>query len=36
VSDGGINLALFDPAKAIGGTVALYNITRVSVDIALA
>lgn len=35
VSDG-INLALFDPAKASGGSVSLYNITRVSVDVALA
>ena len=35
VSDG-INLALFDPEKAIGGTVSLYNITRVSVEVARA
>jgi hypothetical protein len=34
VSDG-INLALFDPSKAIGGAVLLYNVTRVSVDVAL-
>jgi hypothetical protein len=33
VSDG-INLALFDPNKAIGGDVMLYNVTRVSVDVA--
>lgn len=32
VSDG-INLALFDPNKAVGGTVSLYNIKRVSVDV---
>jgi hypothetical protein len=32
VSDG-INLALFDPGKAVGGTVELYNITRVSVEV---
>lgn len=33
VSDG-INLALFDPNKAVGGDVALYNVDRVSVEIA--
>ena len=33
VSDG-INLALFDPAKAAGGDVALYNIKKVSVEVA--
>jgi hypothetical protein len=33
VSDG-INLALFDPARAVGGTVEVYNITRVWVDVA--
>lgn len=27
----GINLALFDPTKAIGGGVSLYNVTKVSV-----
>lgn len=32
VSDG-MNLALFDPAKAIGGNVSLYKISRVSVDV---
>ena len=32
VSDG-INLALFEPTKATGGAVALYNITRVSVEV---
>lgn len=32
----GINLALFDPSKAIGGKVALYDIKRVWVDVALA
>lgn len=32
----GINLALFDPSKATGGAVALYNITRVSVTVAAA
>jgi hypothetical protein len=32
VSDG-INLALFDPAKATGGTIELYNISRVSVEV---
>jgi hypothetical protein len=31
VSDG-INLALFDPAKAVSGTVTQYRIARVSVD----
>jgi hypothetical protein len=30
----GINLALFDPGKAAGGGVSLYNINRVSVDVA--
>ncbi len=35
VSDG-INLALFDPVQAIGGTVALYNVTKVSVEVAAA
>ena len=29
----GINLALFDPAKATGGAVLQYNIRRVSVDV---
>ncbi|EFI53565.1 RES family NAD+ phosphorylase [Afipia sp. 1NLS2] len=33
VSDG-INLALFDPTKAIGGKVSLYNVERVSVKVA--
>lgn len=33
VSDG-INLALFDPATATGGTVSLYNVSRVSVTVA--
>ncbi len=32
VSDG-MNLALFNPAKATGGNVALYNISRVSVKV---
>jgi hypothetical protein len=32
VSDG-INLALFDPAKAVGGAVALYNVVKVSVEV---
>jgi hypothetical protein len=32
VSDG-INLALFDPAQAIGGHVTLYNVARVSVEV---
>lgn len=32
VSDG-MNLALFNPAKATGGNVALYRINRVSVDV---
>jgi hypothetical protein len=32
----GINLALFNPVKAIGGKVALYDIKRVWVDVALA
>ncbi|WP_080902443.1 RES family NAD+ phosphorylase [Pseudomonas fluorescens] len=31
----GMNLALFDPAKAIGGAVSLYKINRVSVDVEL-
>ena len=31
----GINLALFNPLKATGGAVSLYNITRVSVDMEL-
>ncbi len=35
VSDG-INLALFDPAQAVGGTVALYNVSKVSVEVAAA
>jgi len=30
----GSNLALFDPAKAVGGAVSLYNISRVSVEVA--
>jgi len=29
----GINLALFDPRKATPGTVSLYNVTRVTVDV---
>jgi hypothetical protein len=29
----GMNLALFDPAKAVGGEVSLYNISRVSVEV---
>jgi hypothetical protein len=29
----GINLALFDPLKAAAGTVSLYNVTRVTVDV---
>lgn len=33
VSDG-INLALFDPAQAVGGTVELYNVSKVSVEVA--
>lgn len=33
VSDG-INLALFDPTLAAGGTVALYNVSKVSVEVA--
>ena len=32
----GINLALFDPEKAIGGTVSLFNVTKVSVAVAAA
>lgn len=35
VSDG-INLALFDPPKAQGGAVSLYNVARVSVEVAAA
>lgn len=35
VSDG-INLALFDPAQAAGGTVSLFNVTKVWVDVAAA
>jgi hypothetical protein len=35
VSDG-INLALFNPAQAVGGTVALYNVSKVSVEVAAA
>lgn len=35
VSDG-INLALFDPDKAQGGAVTLYNVARVSVEVARA
>lgn len=35
VSDG-INLALFDPEQAAGGAVALYNVTKVSVDVSTA
>lgn len=35
VSDG-INLALFDPGKAIGGAVSLYNVTKVSVEVGAA
>jgi RES domain len=33
VSDG-INLALFDPTKAVGRDVALYDVSRVSVEVA--
>ncbi len=33
VSDG-INLALFNPAQAVGGGVMLYNVTKVSVHVA--
>lgn len=33
VSDG-INLALFDPSRAVGGAVALYNVSKVSVQVA--
>jgi hypothetical protein len=33
VSDG-INLALFDPQKAIGGSVARFNVVKVSVEVA--
>ena len=32
VSDG-INLALFDPAKATGGSVMIYHVSRVSVEV---
>lgn len=32
----GINLALFDPAKAVGGAVSLYNVTKVSVEVGAA
>lgn len=32
----GMNLALFEPARAVGGTVSIYNISRVSVEVALA
>lgn len=32
VSDG-INLALFDPQQAIGGNVALFNVSKVSVEV---
>ena len=35
VSDG-VNLALFNPTQAIGGTVALYNVSKVSVEVAAA
>ncbi|CAN7243929.1 RES family NAD+ phosphorylase [Mesorhizobium sp. LjNodule214] len=35
VSDG-INLALFDPSKAQGGVVAIYNVDRVSVQVSQA
>lgn len=35
VSDG-INLALFDPSKATGGNVRLFNVTKVSVEVAAA
>lgn len=30
----GINLALFDPAQAVGGEVELYSVTKVSVEVA--
>lgn len=30
----GMNLALFDPTKAVAGAVSLYNISRVSVEVA--
>ena len=33
VSDG-INLVLFDPGKATGGAVSLFNVTKVSVEVA--
>ncbi|MDR5820811.1 RES family NAD+ phosphorylase [Caballeronia sp. LZ043] len=32
----GINLALFNPAKAVGGKVVLYNVSKVSVEVAVA
>lgn len=32
----GINLALFDPGKATGGAVSLFNVTKVSVEVAAA
>ncbi len=32
----GINLALFDPAQAVGGKVVLYNVSKVSVEVAVA
>ncbi|HEX7853660.1 MAG TPA: RES family NAD+ phosphorylase [Sphingobium sp.] len=32
----GINLALFDPAQATRGAVALYTVSRVSVEVAVA
>ncbi|TPW26456.1 RES family NAD+ phosphorylase [Pararhizobium mangrovi] len=35
VSDG-INLALFDPAQAVGGTMVLYNVSKVAVEVAAA
>lgn len=35
VSDG-FNLALFNPMKAVGGAVTLYNVTRVSVEVGAA
>jgi hypothetical protein len=31
---GGINLALFDPDKAKGGTVSLYSVSKVLVTVA--
>src|SRR5690606_32148152 len=33
VSDG-INLALFDPAQAVGGKVAIYTVSKVTVEVA--